>query len=234
MQFQTPLISGHLIKRYKRFLADIQLDNGEIVTAHCANPGSMLGMKDEGTRVWLEPNDDPKKKLKYSWKLNEYDDGTFCVVDTSLANKLVKEALTEKRLPPFSEFDSFKPEVKFGEKSRVDFWLNDPKLGELYLEVKSVTLSRQKGLAEFPDSVTERGAKHLRELMSILDQGHQAALLFVVNRNDCSAVDVARDVDGVYAGLFDQARAKGVEIYAYCAEISPQAVTLSRSINVIS
>lgn len=234
MQFQTPLISGRLVKRYKRFLADIQLNNGEIVTAHCANPGSMLGMKDEGTRVWMEPNDDPKKKLKYSWKLNEYDDGSFCVVDTSLANKLVKEALSEKRLAPFCDFDSFKPEVKFGEKSRVDFWLNDPKLGELFLEVKSVTLSRQKGLAEFPDSVTERGAKHLKELTNILDQGHRAALLFVVNRTDCSDVDIARDIDSIYAEFFDLARAKGVEIYAYSAEISPQTVTLSRALNVIS
>lgn len=232
MDFQTPLIPARLIKRYKRFLADIELDTGAVVTAHCANPGSMMGMAEPKTKVWVEPNDDPKKKLKYSWKLNDYENGHFCVVDTSIANRIVKDALVTRQLAPFMGYADISPEVKYGDKSRVDFLLQDPTEGALYLEVKSVSLCRETGLAEFPDSVTARGAKHLHDLAAMVAQGHRAGLLFVVNRTDCSHLDVARDIDPSYASAFDQARAQGVEIYAYQSNISPQSITLGNPIPV--
>ncbi len=230
MDFQTPLLPARLIKRYKRFLADIELETGEIVTAHCANPGSMMGLAVPDTRVWVEPNDDPKKKLNYSWKLNEYPDGTFCVIDTSIANRVVKEALSLRKIEELSSFSGFRPEVKYGDKSRVDFLLEDSSLGNLYLEVKSVTLSRHPKLAEFPDSVTARGAKHLNELSEVVTQGARAALFYVVNRTDCDVVDVARDIDPTYAKALDDVKANGVEVYAYGCDISPKGVTLANSI----
>lgn len=232
MDFQTPLIPARLIKRYKRFLADIELDNGTMVTAHCANPGSMMGMAEPMTKVWVEPNNDPKKKLKYSWKLNDYENGHFSVVDTSIANRIVKESLISRELAPFAGFADILPEVKYGDKSRVDFLLQDAKEGALYLEVKSVSLCRANGIAEFPDSVTARGTKHLQELAAMVGQGHRAGLLFVVNRSDCTHVDVACDIDPTYAAAFDLAREQGVEIFAYQSNISPQTITLGHPVPV--
>ena len=165
MDFNTPLMRATLLKRYKRFLADVKLEDGREVTAHVANPGSMLGMKNEGMTVWLEPNDDPKRKLKYSWKLAEVG-GAMIVVDTAMANKVIDEALRAGLVGPLAAYSDIRTEVKYGEGSRIDFLLKGDGLPDCYVEVKSVTLSRETGLAEFPDSVTKRGAKHLRELFS--------------------------------------------------------------------
>jgi sugar fermentation stimulation protein A len=232
MQFQTPLIRATLIRRYKRFLADVILPDGREVTAHCGNPGAMTGLKDEGMRVWVERNDDPKRKLRYSWKLCELPDGNWACVDTNMPNALVAEALALGGIPELSEYDSVRAEVKYGKNSRIDFLLTGEYLPDLYLEVKAVTLKRTPNLAEFPDSVTERGTKHLGELIEMVKQGHRAVMLYVVHRTDCGRFKIAADVDANYARLFDKARKAGVEMLCYNTVISPERVKLSGRISV--
>jgi len=224
MRFATPLVSGRLIRRYMRFLSDVALDDGRIVKAHCPNPGSMMGLKDEGLRVWLEGNDDPKKKLDWGWRLAELDTG--CVgIDTGAANAVVADALAAG-LDGLKGYDVIRPEVKYRDKSRVDFLLSGANRRDCYLEVKSVTLSRQAGLAEFPDSVTARGAKHLGDLAAMVARGHRAVLLFLVQRGDCSRVDLARDIDPTYAKAFDAAQLAGVEVMCFDCDVTPKAVHL--------
>lgn len=224
MRFPTPLVPAVLIRRYKRFLADCRLEDGREVTAHCANPGSMMGLKDEGLRIWLEPNDDPKKKLKYGWRLVEHAGGHFTGVDTSVPNRALRAALLAGELPELVA-PTVRPEVKYGENSRIDFLLTGAG-PDCYVEVKSVTLCRTPGLAEFPDSVTARGAKHMGELAEMARQGHRAVVFFLVQRTDCTQVDLARDIDPTYARAFDAARAAGVEVIAYGTRITPEGVWL--------
>lgn len=227
MQFTTPLIPARLIKRYKRFLADARLEDGRVITAHCANPGSMMGLKEEGQKIWLEPNDDPKKKLKYGWRLVDHENGHFTGVDTSVPNRALKAALMDHDIPELADHPTVRSEVKYGENSRVDFLLsgNGP---DLYVEVKSVTLSRHPGHAEFPDSVTARGTKHLHELTEMIQQGHRALMFYLVQRTDSDHVTLAEDIDPTYARAFDMARAAGVEVLAYDCNISPREITLGR------
>lgn len=230
MRFATPLVPGRLIRRYMRFLADVELDDGRVVKAHCPNPGSMMGLKDEGVRVWLEGNDDPKKKLDWGWRLVELSSG--CVgIDTGAANGIVAEALAEG-IPALGSYDTIRPEVKYREKSRIDFLLTSEGRRDCYLEVKSVTLSRTAGLAEFPDSVTARGAKHLGDLSAMIQAGHRAVLLFLVQRGDAQEVTVARDIDPAYANAFDAALTAGVEVMAFDCDISPNRVALRSQILV--
>ena len=231
MHFQTPLVPATLIKRYKRFLADVRLEDGREVTAHCPNPGGMQGLKDEGIRVWLEPNDDPKKKLKFGWRLVEMDDEMICI-DTSLANKIVHEALTANQIPELAAYTTIRPEVKYGENSRIDFLLTNPGLPDAYIEVKSVTLLRDGTQAEFPDSVTTRGTKHLQELIEMKHQGHRAVMLYLVQRTDCDTFKIAADIDPKYAKAFDQARESGVEILCYCSDITANGITLRTALPV--
>ena len=160
MEFQTPLVPARLIRRYKRFLADMRLPDGQEVTAHCANPGSMMGLKEEGQLCWLEPNDDPKKKLKYGWRLVDHENGHFTGVDTSLPNRALKAAFMAHEVPEVAEYASVKPEVKYGENSRVDFLLTDDDKPDLWLEVKSVTLSRKEGWQNSP-TASPRGAQNI-------------------------------------------------------------------------
>ncbi len=230
MKFDRPLIPATLIRRYKRFLADVTLNDGRNVTAHVANPGSMLGMKHEGLRVWLEPNDDPKRKLKFSWKLAELENGTLIGVDTSLPNKIVAEALQDGLAAKLG-YVHIRPEVKYGEGSRVDFLLTGENIPDCYLEVKSVTLSRSTGLAEFPDSVTKRGAKHMAELTLMVEQGHRAILLYLVQRNDINRFAVASDIDPVYQQAVTQAKAMGVEVLCYGTNITTDGVWLAELIS---
>ena len=230
MQFSAPLIPALLIRRYKRFLADVRLEDGREVTVHCANPGSMLGLATPGMRVWVEPNDDPKRKLRYGWRLVELPDGHFVGVDTGLPNRLVKAALHAGVIPGLPVYDTVRPEVKYGQNSRVDFVLGTSGQPDNYLEVKSVTLCRQPGLAEFPDSVTKRGAKHLADLAFMVAQGQHATLLYLVQRSDCSAVAVASDIDPGYAAAFAEARANGVVVLCIDCDVSPKEITLGRTI----
>ncbi|WP_058247849.1 DNA/RNA nuclease SfsA [Tropicibacter naphthalenivorans] len=230
MRFQCDLIPATLLRRYKRFLADCRLEDGREVTAHVANPGSMLGLKDDGLRVWLEPNDDPKRKLKYAWRLVEHPGGHFTGVDTGAANRMLKDALTSGQVPGLQGYDTTRPEVKYGENSRIDFLLTAENRPDCYVEVKSVTLSRTHGLAEFPDSVTARGAKHLGELANMAAQGHRAVMLYLVQRTDCTNVTLARDLDPKYAAAFDQAHAQGVQVLAFACQISPQGICLGEQL----
>ncbi|WP_281973799.1 DNA/RNA nuclease SfsA [Ruegeria faecimaris] len=224
MRFETPLVPAHLIRRYKRFLADCRLEDGREVTAHCANPGSMMGLAEPGEKIWLEPNDDPKKKLKYGWRLVDHENGHFTGVDTSVPNRALRASLMAREIPELAMYETVRPEVKYGENSRVDFLLTQPGLQDAYVEVKCVTLSREPGLAEFPDSVTARGTKHLGELTAMVDQGHRAILLYLVQRTDCERIALAADIDPTYATAFELAQARGVEKLVYGTRISPEGV----------
>lgn len=230
MRFQTPLVPARLIRRYKRFLADCTLEDGREVIAHCANPGSMMGLAEPGTRIWLEPNDDPKKKLKFGWRLVDHENGHFTGVDTSVPNRTLRAALEAGQIEPLAQYRTVRPEVKYGHSSRIDFLLSEPGLPDAYVEVKSVTLSRVPGLAEFPDSRTARGAKHLDELSDMVRAGHRAVMLYLVQRTDCTRFDLARDIDPVYDAAFARARAAGVEHLVYRARISPREITLDRAL----
>ena len=226
MRFQTPLLPAVLIRRYKRFLADARLEDGTEITAHCANPGSMMGLAEPGSRIWLEPNDDPKKKLKYGWRLVEHENGHFTGVDTSVPNRALKAALLARAVPGLEDYPLMRPEVKYGENSRIDFLLSGAHKPDLYIEVKSVTLSRRPGLAEFPDSVTARGTKHLHELQKVVDGGGRAMMFYLVQRTDARQVTLAADIDPAYAAAFASARAAGVETMAHRCVITPFEITL--------
>ena len=228
MRFQTELVPARLIRRYKRFLADCQLEDGTEVTAHCANPGSMLGLAEEGMRIWVEPNDDPKRKLKWAWKLVDHGAGHFTGVDTALPNRALKAALMAGDVPGLTGYDTIRPEQKYGQNSRIDFLLQGADRPDAYVEVKSVTLSRQPGLAEFPDSVTARGRKHLEELALVAQGGQRAVMLYLVQRTDATRVTLAADIDPAYAAAAQAAAAAGVEFMALDCTITPEAVRLNR------
>ena len=228
MRFPSPLVRARLLRRYKRFLADCVLEDGTEVTAHCPNPGSMMGLKDDGARIWLLPNDDPKKKLKFGWRLVELPDGHFAGIDAGLPNRLVKDALFEGRIDALTGYSDIRPEQRYGtENSRIDFLLSEPGRPDAYVEVKNCHLRRDGDWAEFPDCVTERGAKHLRELSAIAAQGGRAVMLYVVQRTDCARFRLAPDLDPGYARAFDTARDAGVEVLCHGTEITPEAITLT-------
>lgn len=229
MQFPDPLTPGRLQRRYKRFLSDIRLAGGEEVVAHCANPGSMLGLASPGARVWLSPATNPARKLRWSWELVEVpsENGDALVgINTGRANALAEEALTAGRIPELAGYDELRREVRYGSGSRVDFLLQGAT--PCYLEVKSVTLKRRPGLAEFPDAVTARGRRHLAELAAMVQAGHRAVLLFLVQRGDCERVAVAEDIDPAYAAAFAEAQAAGVEILCYNCSLTPAGIAVDR------
>ena len=220
------------MRRYKRFLADARLEDGREITAHCANPGSMMGLAQPGMKIWLEPNDDPRKKLKYGWRLVDHENGHFTGVDTSIPNRALKSALADGQIAGLTGYANVRPEVKYGQNSRIDFLLTGPDKPDTYVEVESVTLSRQPGLAEFPDSVTARGAKHLGELANMAQQGHRAVMLYLVQRTDCTAMDFARDLDPGYGKAFDAAVARGVEAIAYDTVIETSGVAFGKPVPI--
>ena len=233
MRFQTPLVPARLIRRYKRFLADAVLEeDGREVVAHCPNPGAMLGLADAGIRIWLEPNNDPKKKLKFGWRLIEFPDGHWAGIDTSVPNRVVREALETGGVPGLEQYGTVRPEVKYGQASRVDFLLSEAGLPNAYVEVKNVHLRRNSDLAEFPDCVTERGAKHLAELSAMVAEGHRAVMLYLVQRTDCIRFNLARDLDPGYATAFDKAREAGVEVICMGTDIDVERVRIAGPIRV--
>lgn len=227
MKFPTPLVAGRLIRRYKRFLADVMLEDGREVVAHCPNPGAMLGLDAPGLRVWLEPNDDPKKKLKFGWRLAELEGGHMAGIDTGVPNRVVKEALLAGGVPALTEYSDIRPEVRYGENSRIDFLARAPGLADAYIEVKNVHLRRTGDLAEFPDCVTARGAKHLSELARVAEAGHRAVMLYLVQRTDCTAMTLAGDLDPGYRAAASDAIARGVEMIAYGTTITTEGVWLA-------
>ncbi|MFN3251113.1 DNA/RNA nuclease SfsA [Roseibium album] len=232
MKFAAPLASGRLVKRYKRFLADVVLDeNGSEVTAHCANPGSMLGLKEPGSTVWLSQSDNPKRKLKYSWEIIEAD-GALVGINTAHPNRLVEEAIEAGRIKALSGYETLRREVKYGKNSRIDILLEDGNGKKTYVEVKNVHLMRQAGLAEFPDSVTARGAKHLAELADMVAEGHGAAMVFLVQRPDCDRLSLASDIDPAYASAFAAAQEAGVNTYAIGCDVTLDGIEAVRPVNI--
>lgn len=231
MKLPHPLQRGTLIKRYKRFLADIRLDSGETITAHCANPGAMTGLDAPGLTVWLSISDNPNRKLPWSWELAELPTG-LVGINTSHPNKIVGEALALGNIPELSAYKTIRPEVKYGENSRVDFLLTQPDLPDCYLEVKNVHLSRSHRLAEFPDSKTARGAKHLAELGKMAGLGKRAVNLYLIQRDDCEEFSLASDVDPAYSMAFEKARSEGVEMLAYSCRLALQEIVLAQPLPI--
>ncbi|MGL4439208.1 MAG: DNA/RNA nuclease SfsA [Bosea sp. (in: a-proteobacteria)] len=224
-----PLITGRLIRRYKRFLADVELDTGEVVTAHCANPGSMMGLSAPGSRVWLSVSVDPKRKLKHSWKLIEVDFGwsgpQLVSIDTGHPNPLAEEAIRADVITELMGYSSLRREVKYGKNSRIDLLLTEPGRPDAFVEVKNVHLMRHPGLVEFPDSVTSRGAKHLEELGDMVDAGHRSVMLFVVQM-DGERFALARDIDRTYGVAMDRAVARGVEVLVYVCRLDVSEINI--------
>jgi sugar fermentation stimulation protein A len=232
LRFATPLVPGRLVKRYKRFLADVVLDSGEEVTAHCANPGSMLGLREPGARVYLSVSDNPARKLKYSWEIVEAD-GALVGINTAHPNGLVEEALRAGLIEELAGFTGLRREVKYGRNSRIDILLEGADGRPVYVEVKNVHLMRQAGLAEFPDSVTARGAKHLVEMGDMVAEGSRAAMVYLVQRPDCDRLSFAGDLDPAYAAAFAAARERGVEAYAIGCRITPEEIIAEQRVTLL-
>ena len=220
---------GRLVSRYKRFFADVILDSGEALTAHCPNPGAMLGLDAPGLPCWLSRSDNPKRKLAWTLELVEVDGG-LVGINTMHPNRLVAEALAGGAIPELAGYAAHRPEVKFGAASRVDFLLTHPERPDCYVEVKNVHLRREGTLAEFPDCVAARSSKHLRELAAMVTEGHRAVQLFVIQRTDCDHFAACADLDPTYATGLDVAAAAGVEVLCYGCDISPEAVRIARRI----
>lgn len=233
MRFATPLVPGTLIRRYKRFLADVRLDDGREIVAHCPNTGAMTGLDAPGIRVWLEPNDDPKKKLGFGWRLSELGGGHWVGIDAMVPNRVLREAFSAGAVAELVAYRNMRAEVPYGTASRIDFLLSQPGLPDAYVEVKNVHFSREVGWAEFPDAVTARGVKHLVELAKMAVQGHRAVMLYLVQRTDCRRFRLAGDVDHRYADAFGLARAAGVEVLCYDARIDTGGVSLGRPLEVV-
>jgi sugar fermentation stimulation protein A len=235
MRFAAPLISATLIRRYKRFLADVVLPSGEQVTVHVANPGSMLGLAAPGSRVWLSRSDNAKRKLAHSWELVEVDfgDGSEIVgINTGHPNMLVAEAIAAGAIAEIAGYASARREVKYGRNSRVDFLLEAPDRPPCYVEVKNVHLMRRAGLAEFPDCVTARGAKHLAELSDMVTAGHRAVMLFLIQIGSAKRFALARDIDPAYGTAFDKARAAGVEAIAYTCGVTTEGIVVAGKVEI--
>jgi sugar fermentation stimulation protein A len=235
MKLPQGLVPATLIRRYKRFLADVELADGRVITAHVANPGAMTGLQAPRARVWLSLSPSKTRKLPYSWELVEADFGNgpeLVGVNTIHPNAIVAEALADCAIPELAGYATIRREVKYGAASRVDFLLEHPDRPPCYVEVKNVHLMRTRNLAEFPDSVTARGARHLDELAGMVALGARAVLLFVVQIGSSQRVAVARDIDPTYGHAFDKARAAGVEALAYGCKIDHDCITLAGKIPV--
>jgi len=235
MRFSVPLIPATLIRRYKRFLADVRLESGEELTAHVANPGAMLGLTTPGARVWLSKSDKPSRKLAYSWELAEVDLGAgheLVGVNTAHPNALIGEALAAGALPSLAGYATVRREVRYG-NSRVDFLLDGPGRPPCYLEIKNVHLMRQPGLAEFPDAVTARGTRHLDELAAAATAGARAVMLFLIQIGSARRFALARDIDPRYGVAFDHARASGVEALAWRCALSREGIALAAPVPII-
>ena len=237
MRFAGELVPATLKRRYKRFLADVELSDGSAITVHVANPGAMTGLQAPGARVWLSKSPNKTRKLPYSWELIEADFGAGCEmvgVNTMHPTTIVAEALAENAIPELTGYSSIRREVKYGAASRVDYLLEHPDRPPCYVEVKNVHLMRQQGLAEFPDSVTARGARHLDELAAMVASGHRAMMLFVIQIGSSNAFALARDIDPVYGRAFDRARTAGVEALAYTCLLSRDGIVLATPVPIQS
>jgi sugar fermentation stimulation protein A len=236
MRLPGPLIRGTLIQRYKRFLADVRLDDGRLVTATCPNTGSMLGLITPGSIVWLSESDSPTRKYRHTWELVEADLGkgpTLVGINTGHPNKLLAEAIGARRVKALAGYPGLRREVKYGKNSRIDILLECADKGLCYVEIKNVHLSRRHGLAEFPDSVTERGVKHLREMSDMVRAGHRAVMVFLIQRGDARRLAFARDIDATYGAAFDLAVAAGVEAIALRCKMSPEEIVVDKPVPIV-
>ena len=231
MRFTKPLLEGRLIRRYQRFLADVDTPAGP-VTAHCPNTGSMLGCAAPGLRVWLSPAANPARKLAWTWELVEALPGTLVGVHTGRSNALVREAIEAGRVPELAGYPTLRPEVKYGENSRIDLLLQAPGRADCYVEVKNVTAAVAGRIGYFPDAVTARGAKHLREMSAMVSAGQRAVLVFCVQRGDVDRVRPADHIDPAYGRALRDALAAGVEVLALGATPTPDGIALARPVAV--
>jgi sugar fermentation stimulation protein A len=232
MRFAAPLVEGRLLRRYKRFLADVRLASGETITAACPNTGSMLGCCDPGSRVWLSESDSPTRKYRHTWELVE-SAGVVVGIHTGRPNALVEEAIRAGAIPELARYRDIRREVPFGEeRSRIDLVLEAPRRKPCYVEVKNVTAAVERGVALFPDAVSERGAKHLRELMRLKAQGLRAVQFYCVQRGDVREVRPADAIDPVYGRTLREAIAAGVEVLAYGARVGPAEIALERRLSL--
>ena len=233
MTFPEPLTPGVLIRRYQRFLADVELAGGDIVTAHCPNTGSMRGCAEPGLRVWLSRSANPGRRYAHTWELVETAAGVLVGINTGLTNRLVEEAIVQGVIPALTGYGSRRREVRYGrEGSRIDFFL-EGEPGACYLEVKNVTAAVAAGVALFPDAVSSRGTRHLRELMAVAAQGHRAVVCFCAQRNDVQEVRPADAIDPVYGATLREAVASGVEALACRAEVTPQGIQVNTLLPVV-
>ncbi|QDU86450.1 Sugar fermentation stimulation protein A [Planctomycetes bacterium Pla163] len=232
MRIDQPLVEGKLVRRYKRFLTDVELPSGEVLVAHCPNTGSLLGCKEEGSPVWLRDTQDPKRKLRHSWQAVKVGE-TWVNVDTNLPNKVVAEALRDRRIPGLDGYDTVRTEVKYGTNSRIDVLLEDSAgaLPPCYVEVKNTTLA-DGGVARFPDAVTTRGLKHLGELEQVVKDGARAVQFFFVSRGDVTSFEPAGDIDPDYTAGLVSAVKGGVEVVAWSTRVLPDALELDRPLEV--
>jgi sugar fermentation stimulation protein A len=233
IEFHRPLVAAQLLRRYKRFLADVLLDDGQVLTVHCPNTGSMLGLNMPGMTVWLAESNNPRRKYRWTWELAEPEAGVLVGVNTNRSNALVQDALARGLLPELGGFDAICSEVRQG-GSRLDFKLSAHDRPDCcFVEVKNVTTAMgPDGWAQFPDAVSDRATRHLRELMDVKRQGHRCALVYCVQRADVAFVTAAREIDPIYASTLEMASASGVEIYALGASVSPERISLDRRLQV--
>ncbi len=235
MKFPSPLLKGTLTQRYKRFLADVVLEDGGAVTATCPNTGSMLGLTTPGSAVWLSTSDSPTRKYRHTWEMIEagpVKSPTLVGINTNHPNAIVSEAIAAQQVGELLGYTNLRREVKYGENSRIDILLDDPSKGCCYVEIKNVHLMRTAGLAEFPDSKTERGVKHLVELGNMVAAGHRAVMVFLIQRGDAKLFDVAGDIDPAYAAAFIKAAAAGVEMLAYRCKLTKYEIKLDKRVEI--
>jgi len=230
MKFTDNLISGALIKRYKRFFVDVKVNN-QIITAHCPNSGSMLGLLDENNKIWISQSNNPKRKLKFTLELINVKDN-LVGVNTIFANKIVLEALNNKTIKEFSKFENIKTEAVYDANTRFDFLLkkNDRKV---FLEVKNVTLSTIENVAEFPDAITSRGKKHLIKLLEAKKKGYESYILYLIQRENCYQFKIADKIDIEYKIAFIEAKKKGVKILSYNCKLSPQEIKVNEPVKIL-
>tara|TARA_Y100000389_G_scaffold71866_1_gene68582 strand:- start:593 stop:1288 length:696 start_codon:yes stop_codon:yes gene_type:complete len=227
MNFEDKLISGQFVKRYKRFFVDVKID-GKIITAHCPNTGSMYGLLKKGNKVWLTKSNNPNRKLKYTLQII-LDKKTKVGVNTHLTNKIVLEALQNNLIKEFDKKIEIKPETKFGTNTRFDFLVTKNDL-KSFIEVKNVTLSRKKGIAEFPDAVTSRGLKHIRELIKANEKGYKIYILYLIQRNDCKSFKIAEDIDPEYSDSLSKAVKKNLNVLCFDCKFSPKGIKLNQKV----
>jgi len=229
MRFEPDLIETRLVKRYKRFLADVEMPDGSVFTVHCPNPGSMLGLTEPGIKAWISDSQNPKRKLRYTLELVEVGE-TMVGVNTNTPNKLAKEAIESGIIPSLATYDLLRTEVPYGKNSRIDILLEKENTPDTYVEVKNVHFQRTKGLHEFPDSVTARGAKHLDEMAQEVLRGNRAVMLYVIQRNDGDRMQLADDLDPAYGAAFKNAMDKGVEAVAIRCDVTPLGISATDTI----